>query len=485
MICVFETYVNLQKNVVCDIKLVSYTTFLCRKKEDIYMKNLKKYISWFTVLILGLVFTMQFIPAKGIAASEENTAISFRFEGVVSSYEEMKAQDNSFEVYVKAQGDTEYKTLAQAASDNNGVYSLDADVSSVSIYITLNKDKYMLMTDFNMFDTGISNAQTLTQKRTYSIQIDKNVLTVSWAYDEKTYGEDAWLEHGCAQITAIEGVNDFHDIAFANNPGDEKGGHIAVETGRKVTIKLIPDYGWQVAGLTLNGGEKLTPDDDNVSTFTFVMGDSNIHLKGLFEKASDEIKIDKGNTVKSVSISNGENAVASGNLALTVSDNTSYDSQKEQAVAEGAVYVSAVDFTLQQLVSKGNGSAWVSDVTEFEKPVTLNVSIDDYDENYDYIVIRNHNGEITKLDTTANEGTISFETNRFSTYVILKKEKSGAAQDSSDTAESGVDAGIGEIKNSMTDSPVTGYDDMAGGYVCLMFMSVLVSSAVLKKSAGV
>lgn len=474
MICVFETYVNLQKNVVCDIKLVSYTTFLCRKKEDIYMKNLKKYISWFTVLILGLVFTMQFIPAKGIAASEENTAISFRFEGVVSSYEEMKAQ-----------GDTEYKTLAQAASDNNGVYSLDADVSSVSIYITLNKDKYMLMTDFNMFDTGISNAQTLTQKRTYSIQIDKNVLTVSWAYDEKTYGEDAWLEHGCAQITAIEGVNDFHDIPFANNPGDEKGGHIAVETGRKVTIKLIPDYGWQVAGLTLNGGEKLTPDDDNVSTFTFVMGDSNIHLKGLFEKASDEIKIDKGNTVKSVSISNGKNAVASGNLALTVSDNASYDSQKEQAVAEGAVYVSAVDFTLQQLVSKGNGSAWVSDVTEFEKPVTLNVSIDDYDENYDYIVIRNHNGEITKLDTTANEGTISFETNRFSTYVILKKEKSGAGQDSSDTAESGVDAGIGEIKNSMTDSPVTGYDDMAGLYVCLMFMSVLVSSAVLKKSAGV
>lgn len=189
------------------------------------MKNSKKYISWFTVLILGLVFTMQFIPAKGIAASEENTAISFRFEGVVSSYEEMKAQDNSFEVYVKAQGDTEYKTLAQAASDNNGVYSL--------------------------------------------------------------------------------------------------------------------------------------------------------------------------------------------------------------------------------------------------------------------IVIRNHNGEITKLDTTANEGTISFETNRFSTYVILKKEKSGAGQDSSDTAESGVDAGIGEIKNSMTDSPVTGYDDMAGLYVCLMFMSVLVSSAVLKKSAGV
>ena len=36
MICVFETYVNLQKNVVCDIKLVSDTTFVYRKEEDIH-----------------------------------------------------------------------------------------------------------------------------------------------------------------------------------------------------------------------------------------------------------------------------------------------------------------------------------------------------------------------------------------------------------------------------------------------------------------
>lgn len=36
MICVFETYVNLQKNVVCDIKLVSYTTFFMPEKRRIY-----------------------------------------------------------------------------------------------------------------------------------------------------------------------------------------------------------------------------------------------------------------------------------------------------------------------------------------------------------------------------------------------------------------------------------------------------------------
>ena len=43
------------------------------------------------------------------------------------------------------------------------------------------------------------------------IQIDKNseTLTVTWAYDSDSFGADAYLEHGKAQITAIEGVSEF------------------------------------------------------------------------------------------------------------------------------------------------------------------------------------------------------------------------------------------------------------------------------------
>lgn len=43
------------------------------------------------------------------------------------------------------------------------------------------------------------------------IQIDKKseTLTVTWAYDSDSFGADAYLEHGKAQITAIEGVSDF------------------------------------------------------------------------------------------------------------------------------------------------------------------------------------------------------------------------------------------------------------------------------------
>lgn len=265
------------------------------------------------------------------------------------------------------------------------------------------------------------------------IQIDKNseTLTVTWAYDSDSFGADAYLEHGKAQITAIEGVSDFSTL-FGGNPGDAKGGNIAVPAGKKVTIKLVPDYGYQVAGLQLNGGVTLQPDDAQTSTFTFVMGNSPVHMKGLFTKVSDTVN-SNSKQIKAASITNGANAAASGNLRLTVSDAESYDTTAAQALVSGAQSAQAVDLKLDQIVSKGNGSNWEKNITEFEKPVTLNLALDNYDANYDYTVVRNHNGKLTELSTTVEQGTISFETNQFSTYIIVKKSKAAGVDKPSTT----------------------------------------------------
>ena len=71
-------------------------------------------------------------------------------------------------------------------------------------------------------------------------------------------------------MVAVEGVDDLYNIPFASNPGDEKGGHIAVEAGKQVTVRLTPDYGYQLTGVTLNGGVTLAPQAE-VSTFTFTI----------------------------------------------------------------------------------------------------------------------------------------------------------------------------------------------------------------------
>ena len=74
------------------------------------------------------------------------------------------------------------------------------------------------------------------------------------AYDD-TYGEDGRIEHGTAEIIKINGqdVSQMTFSNFANNPGDKSGGHLAVKRDDVVTIKLIPDYGYQLSGASING----------------------------------------------------------------------------------------------------------------------------------------------------------------------------------------------------------------------------------------
>ena len=379
------------------------------------------------------------------------------FSGNTSDfYSELKQADAHFEIYADA--GTGYQTMAQLIAAGvvtlrgNGCYELETGITSAKVYITYDADKYNLST-FGGITIGNSESTAATLSAgTQHIQIDKKseTLTVTWAYDSTSFGADAYLEHGTAQVTAIEGVSDL-SAQFGGNPGNAQGGNIAVPSGRKVTIKLVPDYGYQVAGLQLNGGVTLQPDDAQTSTFTFVMGNSPVHLKGIFTKTSDTVNTNS-KQIESASIANGANAAASGNLRLTVSDAESYDTTAAQAMVSGAQSVQAVDLKLDQIVSKGNGSNWESNITEFDNPVTLSLTMDDYDADYDYTVVRNHNGTLTELATTVQQGTLSFATNQFSTYIIVKKAKTTEAVTTTEAEPSTPDA---DVKNPTTSAPTT------------------------------
>lgn len=368
------------------------------------------------------------------------------FDGADTDYYHyMKSQDKSFEIYVDLDdtGNSRSQTMdnlmkeqkVSLTPESRSTYRFADSVSNARVTVMCSSQTYTITTP-GTTSNGSSGERSFAVKKGESeshIQIDKNskTLTVTWAYDSDSFGADAYLEHGKAQITAIEGVSDFSTL-FGANPGDAKGGNIAVPAGKKVTIKLVPDYGYQVAGLQLNGGVTLQPDDAQTSTFTFVMGNSPVHMKGIFTKVSDTVN-SNSKQIEAASITNGANAAASGNLRLTVSDAESYDTTSAQALVSGAQSAQAVDLKLDQIVSKGNGSNWENNITEFEKPVTLNLALDNYDANYDYTVVRNHNGKLTELSTTVERGTISFETNQFSTYIIVKKSKAASVDKPSTT----------------------------------------------------
>ena len=398
--------------------------------------------------------------SQGQPGQSTDNRIRLQLEGdACNSFADMVSKD--IQIYVSKDGDSSFSQLTGLDTNSTKEYVFEADITSIQFYVSCDETKYSLQIRGESGDVGKSaqTAITLNAAETQHIQIDQSVRTITWAYDSQTYGEDAYLEHGKAQVVAVEGVDDLYSIPFANNPGDEKGGHIAVEVGKQVTVRLTPDYGYQLKGVSLNGGVTLEPQDE-VSTFTFTMPDTNVHFKGIFTQTQDEIKT-SGTKVSSASVENGANAAPSGNLRLTVEDS---DANTTNALAqvENAVSAEAVNLTLDQIVSKGDGTNWENPVTQFDQPVKMKLQVADYDTVAGYEVVREHNGNLTKLTTSVSEdGTLTFETNQFSTYFIVKTAKkadngNAKTEKSSNTSSTTASSAAESTDNAITAQSVSG-----------------------------
>ena len=398
--------------------------------------------------------------SQGQPGQSTDNRIRLQLEGdACNSFADMVSKD--IQIYVSKDGGSSFSQLTGLDTNSTKEYVFEADITSIQFYVSCDETKYSLQFPGKSADEGKSEqtAIALNAAGTQHIQIDHSVRTITWAYDRQTYGEDAYLEHGKAQVVAVEGVDDLYNIPFASNPGDEKGGHIAVEAGKQVTVRLTPDYGYQLKGVSLNGGVTLAPQAE-VSTFTFTMPDTNVHFKGIFTQTQDEINT-TGTKVSSASVENGANAAPSGNLRLTVEDS---DANTTNALAqvENAVSAEAVNLTLDQIVSKGDGTNWENPVTQFDQPVKMKLQVADYDTAAGYEVVREHNGNLTKLTTSVSEnGTLTFETNQFSTYFIVKTAKkadngNAKTEKSSNTSSTTASSAAGSTDNAITAQSVSG-----------------------------
>ena len=398
--------------------------------------------------------------SQGQPGQSTDNRIRLQLEGdACNGFADMVSKD--IQIYVSKDGDSSFSQLPGLDTNSTKEYVFEGDITSVKFYVSCDETKYSLQFPGKSGDAGKSEqtAIALNAAGTQHIQIDHSVRTITWAYDRQTYGEDAYLEHGKAQVVAVEGVDDLYNIPFASNPGDEKGGHIAVEAGKQVTVRLTPDYGYQLTGVTLNGGVTLAPQAE-VFTFTFTMPDTNVHFKGIFKQTQDEINT-SGTKVFSASVENGANAAPSGNLRLTVEDS---DANTTNALAqvENAVSAEAVNLTLDQIVSKGDGTNWENPVTQFGQPVKMNLKVVDYDTAAGYAVVREHDGNLTNLPTSVSEdGTLTFETNQFSTYFIVKTAKkadngNAKTEKSSNTSSTTASSAAGSTDNAITAQSVSG-----------------------------
>ncbi|MGN0406747.1 MAG: LPXTG cell wall anchor domain-containing protein [Bacteroides sp.] len=294
-------------------------------------------------------------------------------------------------------------------------------------------------TSCKITDLGEDKLQvTVPDAESYTIKLTEGQsddLTIMWSYKQEDADKDFYVENGKVELISVERNGEtVYDSSTAgeNISIDNEGGWVALKRGDDVTIKLIPDYGYQVKSVIVNDVDTLQPQA-SVSTFLLENIQGNMHLKGMFIKQEDVIN-NSSDVFGKVKIANGENAASSGNLELNIAD----DEQASNGVVisdildnKSAEKVGTVDITLDNVVSKGNGQSgeagnWTTGITEFNKPIKVSLTLENASlaENEEYVVLRKHADEdIAVINADFNKDTkeIEFETNKFSTYIVAKK----------------------------------------------------------------
>lgn len=192
-------------------------------------------------------------------------------------------------------------------------------------------------------------------------------------------------------------------------------------SGVSIDFKFIPDFGYQLTNIYTNENETDSLLNDftaaeAVSSFKFeAKQGKNVHFEVKFEKVDNKVTGDAD--IASVAKIASTNAAASGTLKMTVDPAT-----VSSDIPSGSEALAAYDITLTNVVSKGGDrGSWDTPLKDLGTNVaTVTLPVDDA-SHYTYSVIREHEGENpVTLEATVTDGAISFDTNKFSKYTIVK-----------------------------------------------------------------
>ena len=382
----------------------------------------------------------------------ETTTITFLSKdgGVLASTNQSVQAQNipagTAKIRISIVGEKEFMRTTQVIRKNAGESSTDnmgTEIARKSIEDAL-------------WSTGVAEF-TANEAFSYKINIIFNKKkNVRWRYpSDRGTGdtqEDEIVEH--AKLYRLNAVSDADiDVTDYDLHKDQE-----LTIGETYYFLLVPDYGYQVSSLQINGGPDLLPiaGNNNMGVFKFKMVNSNFHFKGIVSEAQDIVLTDS-RTVSNATIANGENATDSGNVKLTVKD-APLDTDAVEVAGEGAMALGTVDIDLNKVVSMGNGNYWSSDIYETTGAVVVGLMVDsdDISAGDELSVVREHDGVRTELNADYNSNTkmLTFESDRFSSYTIIKKtadqeeENPPAVNDGKDDDDDGDDDDNDDSSNS-------------------------------------
>ena len=215
---------------------------------------------------------------------------------------------------------------------------------------------------------------------------------------------------------------------------DENGnGEMVLPAGTKVTMRVAPEFGYQVTAFKVNGqsienanNASFTTETD-VAVFTFTIGYANFHLGADVLQVGNEAVTDGAHDISDagVELSADESSMSIGTAKLEVEDAVLADGQAElfeNAADNGFELAGIVDISLYNTVYKGtSSSSWDTPVKNLTNPATIYLALDgDYSGKNIEII---HEKEIGSYEVLEGEyieeyNVIAFETTSFSNYAI-------------------------------------------------------------------
>lgn len=293
---------------------------------------------------------------------------------------------------------------------------------------------------------NLSNGEAKLLVGSGSLQYD-DWFTISWAYDAAySLGPDDLVTNGKIIITNVTGGVDPTRNAIAND-GSGMEGLAFLSAGATVTIRFVPDAGYQFTGVKANGTpiEGVDASNDRYA-YTFT-AEGMIHFSSSFEKFDDVVS-GSASHVESASLENGAAAVGSGNAQLIVADgavDNGIQVSLKNAAGDDATIQGVLSLTLSQIITKGaaleagnitDETAWITQKTELDEPVTVSIVLDEgvVPDGSVVSVVRRHTDADGTVSTTLIEATydaatrmLAFSSRLFSEFAIATKPAASVA----------------------------------------------------------
>ena len=290
----------------------------------------------------------------------------------------------------------------------------------------------------------------------YAVEADKKFLDNSdidymvvgnflWTYEDANQKDD-YLDHGTMELLNVHYNGKDYKLSDLNNPDsglswgepdeDNAYGSAVLPVGSVVTVKLVPDYGYQLTSFGINGGSFGTGDEQSV--FTFEIKPGNAHLGAHFTPVEDVVT-STAQAVTEGNIALGDGGLSGGSAQLKISD-AELDNAKEaefaSATPSGYTVSDYLDVDLYNVYYKGSTDAndvWENEIDTLNEDATISVKLSDAQlegvtDPSDIVLIHNvHNGDeyetisVESYDPETN--TITFKTDSFSTYALATNEQ--------------------------------------------------------------